>query len=272
MGISVSLFGCHLLTPIQQLHDGGIMSDSINIPLSDPWRQSVTITPEIARKIVDIGFREVSLSKRETTDLGRFPSVIPNQADMVPSAYASAAQSMGAKPVEFDKPAAPADDEATFNAMWDAYESERPEEGKAHERAIQAQIDKIRRGEIPGLTTIDKCSHLINEHARAMNERDTLKAEIELLKTQYCVPGAMTIYANASEMTLSGVELKYRGGMDFDVINHPANELKAEVERLRAELNKQGQAHREAKDRFKAEIQAAQNKIAGMVPAKCIGL
>lgn len=164
-------------------------------------RQSLTgvdITDDHIRAIVEranaMGLTFVvqpkQMGKARLLQMMKEANGIPNQADMVPSQWASAAASAGATPVEFDKPAAPADDEATVQAM----RREIAPYSDEWENIATDLIAAIRRGEVPGLTTIDGDAErarferwyadAVAEYDKTKAERDALKVEVERLKAE----------------------------------------------------------------------------------------
>ena len=126
------------------------MSDSIYIQLSDPWRQGVTITPKIARQIVAMG---------QPTNL----------EPVAPMSFANYSIKGWT-----DKPAAPANDEATIDAVVAAYNKRADELEVAwcNMDCMQSVLAVIRQGEVPGLPSPD-------EFAKVKAERDAANARAE---------------------------------------------------------------------------------------------
>lgn len=78
----------------------------------------------------------------------------------------------------FDKPAAPADDDAIAQRIVTFLKEGWPTGTPALVRNLVAAI---RRGEVPGLTTTAERDDAIRQAAEAQDERDTLEAEVERL-------------------------------------------------------------------------------------------
>lgn len=91
------------------------------------------------------------------------------------------------------KPAAPTDDEATIRALDNAYREFNIVDfavvrQRSHLKAIESQVSKIRRGEVPGLTTTDLRDKIV---CKAANDRDAAlagmvkaEAEVERLRAE----------------------------------------------------------------------------------------
>lgn len=92
-------------------------------------------------------------------------------------------------PPPFDKPAAPADDEATVEGMVLALA--RDKRDSSHSGIAKVLLAAIRRGEVPGLTTTVERDDAIRQAAQAQDKVVDLEAEVERLSQVWKSHAAM---------------------------------------------------------------------------------
>ena len=128
----------------------------------------------------------------------------------------------------------------------------------------------------PGRGQFGGYSASINDdHIRAIVERAVALGLFERKEGGFTlgVPGGIEYHSSTTRLEISSPrdpmpEIKFdappfdKPAASVDDAVRMAEEYKAEVERLRAELNKQGQAHHEARERFKVEMERQREDVA----------
>jgi hypothetical protein len=138
-------------------------------------------------------------------------------------------------------PTTPTDYEAAVKALTNAF---RDANNETYVGDARTAVELVRNGKVPGLTTLDKCSELINEHARALNERDTLKIEVaQRIKerdhfVEQCSRWIVEVKELKSELLAERAKGNCQGDYELEITRCRERSLTAEVERLRAELSR----------------------------------